>query len=158
MIAGLVAPDLGGAPHYLDIVGANFYADNQWEVPGGRKLHWDGGSGDPRWVPLHRLLARLWERYRRPIYIAETSHYGGGRAAWLREVAGEAAIALKMGLPLEGVCLYPILDRFDWDDCRHWHNSGLWDMRPCEGPGHYARVLNTEYAHALAEADTNIFS
>src|SRR5262249_1925948 len=57
MIAGRTAPELGGAEHYLDIVGLNFYAANQWEVPGGKKLHWDAGSDDPRWVPLHRLLA-----------------------------------------------------------------------------------------------------
>ena len=82
MIAGRAAPELGGAERYLDVVGVNFYAANQWEVPGGRKLHWDAGSDDPRWLPLHLLLEEVWERYRRPLVIAETSHYGIGRADW----------------------------------------------------------------------------
>src|SRR5690349_21874590 len=78
MIAGRAAPELGGAAKYLDIVGVNFYAANQWEVPGGRKLHWDAGSDDPRWLPLHKLLMEVQNRYQRPILIAETSHYGIG--------------------------------------------------------------------------------
>jgi hypothetical protein len=138
-------------PDYLDIVGVNFYAANQWEVPGGRKLNWDAGSDDPRWVPLRRLLAEVWERYRRPMFIAETSHYGIGRGDWIAEVSRECRAAIDAGVPLEGVCLYPILDRFDWEDCTHWHNSGLWDMHRDPG-GHYRRVLNPEYAGALRDA------
>ena len=81
MIAGRAAPELGGAERYLDLVGVNFYSANEWEVPGGRKLHWDAGSDDPRWMPLHRLLAEVYQRYGKPLVIAETSHYGIGRAA-----------------------------------------------------------------------------
>lgn len=151
MIAGRISPELGGAERHLDVIGINFYAANQWEVPGGRKLHWDAGSNDPRWRPLHLLLEEVWERYRRPLLIAETSHYGIGRAPWLEEIARECRIALERGVPLQGVCLYPILDRFDWDDHTHWHNSGLWDM--CRnGTGHYHRELNQEYAAALMGA------
>jgi len=151
MIAGRAAPELGGAERYLDIVGVNFYAANQWEVPGGRKLHWDAGSNDPRWRPLHLLLEEVYQRYNRPILIAETSHYGIGRAPWLNEITCECRKALARGVPLEGVCLYPILDRFDWEDATHWHNSGLWDMQK-NGHGHYRRVINEEYARALESA------
>ncbi len=151
MIAGRAAPELGGDERYLDIIGVNFYAANQWEVPGGRKLHWDAGSDDPRWRPLHLLLEEVWERYRRPLIIAETSHYGIGRAPWLDEIARECRLALDRGVPLEGACLYPILDRFDWEDPTHWHNSGLWDMVP-DSRGHYTRVLNEEYAGSLRAA------
>jgi len=151
LLAGRQEPELGGAAHYLDIVGINYYAANQWEVPGGRKLNWDNGSNDPRWRPLHRLLEEVWQRYQRPMIIAETSHYGIGRADWLNEIAREVRIAIGRGVPLHGVCLYPILDRFDWEDCTHWHNSGLWDMHQ-NGNGHYKRVLNEEYAEALRAA------
>ncbi len=151
MMAGRAAPELGGAERYLDIVGVNFYAANEWEVPGGRKLHWDAGSDDPRWMPLHHLLAEVYRRYQRPLLIAETSHYGIGRAPWLVEVAREVRKAIDEGTPIEGVCLYPILDRFDWDDRAHWHNCGLWDME-LNGRGHYRRILNDTYAHALAAA------
>jgi hypothetical protein len=151
MIAGRAAPELGGDEHFLDLIGVNFYAANQWEVPGGRKLHWDNGSNDPRWRPLHLLLEEVAARYRRPMIIAETSHYGVGRADWLNEIARECRLALARGVPLEAVCLYPILDRFDWEDGTHWHHSGLWDMHE-NGSGHYHRVLNEEYAGALRAA------
>lgn len=151
MLAGRAAPELGGAEHYLDVVGLNFYAANQWQVPGGRKLHWDAGSDDPRWMPLHKLIAGVHERYKRPLFLAETSHYGIGRAPWIDETAAECAEALRLGVPFEGICLYPILDRFDWEDRRHWHNSGLWDMRRARD-GHYIRTLNETYAEALKRA------
>jgi hypothetical protein len=101
------------------------------------------------------MLEELWQRYHRPVFIAETSHYGIGRADWLNEIAREAGLALERGVPLEGVCLYPILDRFDWEDPTHWHNSGLWDMIPDVG-GHFRRVLHTEYAEALSYAQSTL--
>ncbi len=151
MLAGRTAPELGGAESYLDIVGVNFYSANEWEVPGGRKLHWDAGSDDPRWMPLHELLAEVHARFERPFMIAETGHYGIGRAPWLNEVAAEIRKARMNGVPLEGACLYPILDRFDWDNPAHWHNCGLWDLE-LNGTGHYKRILNPPYAQALLEA------
>ena len=151
MIGGKVEPHLGGDPRFLDIIGVNYYAANQWEVPGGKKLNWDAGSDDERWVPLPRLLHGVYERYHRPILMAETSHYGTGRAAWLREVAEGVYKARREGVPMEGVCLYPILDRFDWEDPTHFHNSGLFDYRSYTD-GRYERVLNQEYAAELAAA------
>lgn len=143
-------------PAYLDIVGVNFYAANQWEVPGGRKLHWDNGSNDGRWMPLHKLLAEVYERYRRPMFIAETSHYGIGRADWVREIAREVYQARQHGVPLEGVCLYPIFDRFDWEHPRHWHHSGLWDMKKHRRTRRYERVLNDVYAAELKACQSRL--
>jgi beta-glucosidase/6-phospho-beta-glucosidase/beta-galactosidase len=151
MITGRVSPELGGDESFLDVVGLNFYAANEWEVPGGRKLHWDAGSDDPRWLPLRFLLAEIHQRYNRPFFLAETSHYGIGRAPWLHEVASEIAKALESGVPVGGACLYPIIDRFDWDDCTHWHNCGLWDVEK-DSRGHYKRLLNPQYADALKAA------
>jgi beta-glucosidase/6-phospho-beta-glucosidase/beta-galactosidase len=151
MIGGMAAPELGGEPRFLDIIGVNYYAANQWEVPGGRKLHWDAGSNDERWVPLPDLLEEVYNRYHRPIFMAETSHYGTGRAAWIKEVAQGVYAARQRGIPMEGVCLYPILDRFDWEDPTHYHNSGLFDYR-CYTDGSFERVLNAEYAAELANA------
>lgn len=149
MIGGYIAPELGGEPRFLDIIGVNYYAANQWEVPGGKKLHWDAGSNDERWVPLPDLLHAVHSRYHRPIFMAETSHYGTGRAAWLHEVAQGVFEARQRGIPIDGVCLYPIIDRFDWEDCTHYHNSGLWDFT---APGTFDRVLNSEYAAELRAA------
>jgi beta-glucosidase/6-phospho-beta-glucosidase/beta-galactosidase len=145
MITGRAEPELGGHERYLDIVGVNFYHDNQWEVPGGRKVHWHIKPRDRRWVPFSQLIRRAYDRFRRPIIIGETSHVGSGRAEWIRELTDEVIIAIEAGLPLEGVCLYPIMDRFEWNDPTHWHNSGLWDFA-IEPDGTYRRVLNEEYA------------
>lgn len=155
MLSGALCPELGGHPKYLDVVGVNFYHDNQWEHPGGEKIAWHIHPRDPRWVPCHRLLAEAYERYRRPIFIAETSHVGVGRAEWIREMTDEILIALVQGVPLEGVCLYPIVDRFEWDDPSHWHNSGLWDFS-IQPDGTFVRVLNEEYARELRRSQARV--
>jgi hypothetical protein len=51
---------------------------------------------------------------------------------------------------MEGITLYPIIDRPDWDDITHWHNSGLWDLVPDE-QGVLQRVLYEDYAAVLRE-------
>jgi UDP-galactopyranose mutase len=151
MIAGYNSPELGGDPKYLDILGSNFYHSNQWECPDGERIHWHIKPRDSRWVPLHRLLQAIHQRYERPIFVAETSHVGVGRAEWIVEVAEQVRIAKESGVPIEGICLYPILDRYDWDDSDHWHNSGLWDLQLTED-GQYERVLNEAYMDGLHKA------
>lgn len=155
MLAGRLAPELGGNLKYLDVLGVNFYHDNQWEHPGGEKIHWHIHPRDPRWVPFSRLLAEAYGRYRRPIFVAETSHVGVGRAEWIHEMTDEVCLALERGVPLEGVCLYPILDRFEWNDPSHWHNSGLWDCAHT-ADGTFKRVLNEEYAAELRECQRRV--
>jgi beta-glucosidase/6-phospho-beta-glucosidase/beta-galactosidase len=144
MITGRIEPELGGHERYLDILGVNFYHDNQWEVPGGRKVHWHVKPRDRRWVPFSQLIRATYDRYQRPIIIGETSHVGSGRAEWIRELTDELMIAIKAGLPLEGICLYPVMDRFEWNNPAHWHNSGLWDY-DIQPDGTFRRVLNEEY-------------
>jgi beta-glucosidase/6-phospho-beta-glucosidase/beta-galactosidase len=161
MLCGRKAPELGGSMAYLDVMGVNYYHSNQWEivsddleVAGGR-LRWEDEPRDDRWIPLHQLLLRLHRRYGRPIFIGETSHFGAGRARWITEIADEAVRAFEAGLPLEGICLYPIIDRHDWEDPNHWHNSGLWDLERAPD-GTLARRLNAEYAAALEAAQRRL--
>jgi hypothetical protein len=149
MIAGHMEPELGGQPKYLDIMGLNYYHSNQWEHPDLR-LRWEDDPRDERWVPLHQLLAEIYNRYQRPLFIGETSHFGVGRGLWLREIYDEVKTAIRNGVPMEGITLYPIIDRPDWDDITHWHNSGLWDLVPDE-QGVLQRVLYEDYAAVLRE-------
>lgn len=147
MLAGRMEPQLGGRAEALDLIGLNHYHSSQWEVPGEKRLPWH--LRDPRREPLHALLNEVWRRYRRPLVLAETGHIGVGRAAWLHEVAGEALRARALGVPLLGVCLYPLLDRPDWNDTGRWHRSGLWQVPgPTEGARRLRR-LNRPYAQAL---------
>lgn len=112
MLSGRRNPELGGAPRYLDLIGVNYYHDNQWEQGSNRRLYWH--LGDSRRLPLHQMLQQVWQRYQRPLLLAETSHVGSGRGSWILEIAAQVAQALLAGVELHGICLYPILDRPLW--------------------------------------------
>jgi hypothetical protein len=128
MIAGRLWPQLGGDPAYLDIIGANYYVHNQW-VHNGSFIERD----DPRYRPLHHLLADLYRLNHKPLFIAETGIEDHRRPEWLRYITDEVIAALEAGIPVEGICLYPIVNHPGWDDDRHCHN-GLWDY--CNEFGH----------------------
>jgi hypothetical protein len=143
LIAGRREPELGGSPAALDLVGVNQYHSGQWEVVTEARLAWH--TGDPRRRPFADMLEEAWRRYGRPLVVAETSHVGSGRAAWLDGIAQEVMNARARGVPVEGLCLYPLVDRHDWNDRAHWHRSGLWD-RGDDG----TMALVAPYAQALA--------
>ncbi|WP_034949796.1 NAD(P)-binding protein [Erwinia oleae] len=152
MIAGRLAPELGGAPRYLDLIGANYYHDNQWEFLSNQRLGWH--LGDPRRIPLHQMLQKLHQRYGRPVLLAETSHVGSGRGAWIKHIADEVAQALLDGVSLTGICLYPVVDRPDWDHGT-WHHSGLWDVAATHHDP-FTRTLNHPFARALEAAQASL--
>jgi hypothetical protein len=76
---------------------------------------------------LRDLVLKVWERYGGEVMITETSHIGERRGAWLREVAQESEALLLDGVPLRGVCLYPILGMPEWHEPEVWTPMGLWD-------------------------------
>jgi UDP-galactopyranose mutase len=137
---------LAGTPGALDLIGVNHYHSGQWEVQTERRLAWH--ERDPRRRPLGALLGAVWQRYGRAMIVAETGHVGSGRAAWLDEVADEVRSSRAAGVPVLGICLYPLLDRFDWERPSHWHHSGLWDVTDPTAP--HRRQLCASYAAALA--------
>lgn len=150
MMAGRRHPELGGAEKYLDIVGCNFYHENQWFYFADY-IPWNNGNPDPAWVPLHRLIEQVHQRYHRPIILSETSHFGGNRPAWMRMIRQEVQKVLAHEIPFLGVCIYPIIDRSDWENDDHWHNSGLWDYSLGED-GRHVRVLARDYAVEVQRA------
>jgi hypothetical protein len=128
MLTGRLCPELGGAPEYLDIIGANYYVHNQW-VYGGHFIE----PTDSRYRPLHDILGELYRRYSRPLFLAETGIEDERRPAWLRYICDEVSEALNKGVPVEGICLYPILNYPGWNDDRRCQ-TGLWDY--CDTSGH----------------------
>lgn len=140
MIVGRLWPQLGGDERYLDILGVNYYSNNQW-VLDGPMLQRD----DPRYRPFRDILREAWERYGRPLVVAETGAQDGARAEWLRYIAGEVRAARREGVPVGGICLYPILNYPGWDDDRHCQ-SGLWGY---PGPGG-SREIHAPLADELA--------
>lgn len=127
MLAGQLWPQLGGDARYLDLLGINYYPNNQWILDGDRVQ-----AGDPLYRPFREILGEVWQRFGRPMLIAETGAEGDARAPWLRYVAEEVRAARRAGVPVEGICLYPIVDYPGWDDDRHCP-SGLWGFPNAQG-------------------------
>jgi len=126
MLAGRVAPELGGSPEILDIVGVNIYHYSQVQL-GQDKKREILGPRDPRRKPLSEMLKMAWERYRRPVIIGETSGFQDNRAEWLRMTMEECFRALDAGVELHGVCLYPFADVPDWWS-QKWAKIGVYDV------------------------------
>ncbi|WP_313138155.1 glycosyltransferase family 4 protein [Paracoccus jeotgali] len=134
LIAGRIWPQIGGDPSWLDIVGVNYYYNNQW-IHGAPPVDVD----DPIYRPLSDLLVEVAGHYVRPLLLAETGIEGERRAPWFRYVMSEVARARRRGAPIEGVCLYPIANHQGWDDDRLCPNGLL------------ARELSTDGKRAVHE-------
>ena len=141
LLSGAKEPELGGASEYLDIVGLNYYPDNQW---------YHGGStipmGHHAYRPLHKMLSEAYLRYRRPLLIAETGAEGCGRSSWFHYVCSQVHAAMEAGIPLVGICLYPIADYPGWDDERIC-NVGFLSVPDAQGQ----RTVFPRLAHELQQ-------
>jgi beta-glucosidase/6-phospho-beta-glucosidase/beta-galactosidase len=138
-LSGRSRPELGGRPDYVDIVGVNYYLHNQW-IDGDLPISVE----NPQYRPFRDLLADFYKRYGRPLFVAETGIEGGLRSAWLRIMCHEVAAAIKSGVPVEGICLYPILDYPGWEDERHCQ-TGLFGYIEADG----TRVINEPLAEEI---------
>ena len=127
MLAGRWKPELGGKEEYLDIIGVNYYVHNQW-ILGGSFIE----PTNRRYRPFREMLKEFYERYQRPMFLAETGIENEARPSWFRYVCTEVRAAMRAGAQMEGVCLYPIVNHPGWVDDRHCHN-GLWDYPDDDG-------------------------
>ena len=126
MLTGRSEPHLGGSDKYLDLIGVNYYPWNQWlyagPETGGPRVH----ESHPGYRPFREMLREVYERYRRPLFVGETGAEGDERLGWLSHIGDEVRAAHAAGIPVEGICLYPVVNFPGWDNDRHCHN-GLWD-------------------------------
>jgi hypothetical protein len=113
LLTGRLEPELGGRPDYIDVVGVNFYPDNQW-------YHWGPTIplGHHAYRPFSEMLAEWSQRYDRPVIITETGSEGSARAAWFHYVCDETRSAQEDGIPVGGICIYPVLEYAGWENER----------------------------------------
>jgi beta-glucosidase/6-phospho-beta-glucosidase/beta-galactosidase len=140
LLSGELWPGLGGQASYLDIVGVNYYGDNQWFLDRETIL-----PGHPLYRPPRELFVEAHRRLGRPILVAETGAEGDARVPWLRHVFEEVGAAMDDGVPIEGVCLYPVLDYPGWTNERHCP-TGLFGVADRDG----IRPLHAGMAEELA--------
>jgi beta-glucosidase/6-phospho-beta-glucosidase/beta-galactosidase len=127
MLLGRMAPELGGRPDLVDMVGLNFYPHNQWyfsgpTIPMGHHEH----------RSLADMLVEAAERFAKPIFIAETGAEGSGRPSWLHYVCAEVREAMTRGCEIHGICLYPVTAYPGWDNARH-AEAGLFSAPVASG-------------------------
>lgn len=127
LLAGRMWPQIGGTEKYLDIIGVNYYHNNQW-IHGGPPIDMD----HPLYKPLRTILIETYARYGKPMFIAETGIEGDRRAGWIEYIDAEVRAAVNAGVPIEGICLYPIVNHPGWDDDRACEN-GLLSARISNG-------------------------
>ena len=148
IIAGRICPELGGAEEFLEILGFNYYWNCQWEV-NGEPLLWP--DVQQKRTPFSELLQMVNDRYKKPIFVSETGHFGTGRAEWLEEIVTECLLAKNNGVDLNGICIYPVTDRPDWDDLSSYSNCGIWDLNEMGN-----RIPNQEYIDGIFKAQTDL--
>lgn len=146
MLRGHEEPGLGGSEAMLDVVGVNYYWNNQWLHHAEPLSVFDSA----RFRPLRDLIAEAAARFGgRDLFVAETSIEGAPRATWLRYVAEEALAARDAGVPMHGVCLYPVISHIGWDEDRYCAN-GLFELHPRHGRREVHRPLAEELARLNA--------
>ena len=143
MIAGRRDQDLGGREGLLDIVGLNYYPHNQWYYQGPTIP-----MGHHAYTDMQELLERVDARYGRPMIISETGAERNARAPWLHYVCEEVRAAVRSGVDIQGLCLYPVLAYPGWDNDRHC-DVGL--FRTPEGGGE--RSVYTPLADELVRQE-----
>jgi len=154
MLCGKICPELNGQPGYIDIIGLNYYYNNQWITGTTKFLGWNDEPKDSRWIALSHLINDVYKRYNKPVVITETSHPKEDRPVWIEDVTKQLIEVLHNNIPLWGACIYPIIDRPDWNDLITWHNSGLWDV--VNENGELKRVLYQPFANAFLQSQKKL--
>lgn len=145
MLLGRTAPELGGNDGMIDLIGLNYYYNNQW-IDEGRTVF----LGDWFHRPLSELLVEIGSNYSQPLYIAESGTEGVFRPGWLRYICDEVRKTRRLGVGIEAICLYPIISHLGWDDSRPCLN-GLFEGYAPDGPRNAYAPLAAEVRQQAAQ-------
>jgi beta-glucosidase len=99
-------------PGRIDTLGLDYYAHCQWNFGAG-----GGSAPTPNPLPLAEQILHYWQRYRLPCILTETNirGYASDRATWFKYVLEQCELARSQGVPLDGMCWFPVIDSTDWD-------------------------------------------
>jgi beta-glucosidase/6-phospho-beta-glucosidase/beta-galactosidase len=93
------------------IVGLDYYPGNERLVAvDGRET-----ADEPRGFAA--LARRYYERYDRPVMLAETNIRSELATEWLEDTWDDAVALARSGVPVAGYCWYSLTDQVDWDTC-----------------------------------------
>ena len=137
-IIGRSAPELGGDPSLVDVIGLNYYPHNQWFYEGPTIP-----MGHHEYRSLADMLLEVAGRYGKPIFLSETGAEGSARSSWLHYVCSEVRDAIDRGALVEGICWYPITAYPGWDNSRH-AEAGLLSTITADGSRHVDQRLYEE--------------
>ena len=140
-LLGRKEPELGGSERLVSALGLNYYPHNQWYFEGSTIP-----PGHHAYRPFADLLQEYWQRFKKPPLIAETGAEGSARSAWLHYLCDEVRTAIGQGVPVHGICLYPVTAYAGWDDGRHC-DVGLLGAADSSG----SRALSDRYASEVRQ-------
>lgn len=147
MMLGRMCPELGGEESLLDVLGFNYYYNNQWNHH-NEIIPWP--ETHLKLAPLSEILEMAYSRYHKPMVITETGHFGTNRKLWLEEITLACKVAAINGVDLRGICIYPVIDRPDWDDLTSYSNCGFWDLDASKNRiPYYPYLVNFEKSKRL---------
>jgi hypothetical protein len=149
MLCGKRAPELGGSPAYLDVIGMNYYWTCQWQFGQEHQATPWLAQDDARRLPFDALV----QRYGKEIVISETAHWGDARAPWIIELAAGCERLFAAGVPLRGICLYPVLGMREWHAPQQWLPMGLWDIDQAQ---QHQRIAHAPSHQALRAAQAQL--
>ena len=118
-LAGKRRPDLGGGPQYLDLVGINYYFNNQWVDHGPHGLH---GRSD-LWPATRPAPAGPRPRRAAAVHRRDRDRGRRPRARGSTMSPTRSPRRSPTGCPVAGLCLYPILSHVGWDNDRECPNG-----------------------------------
>ncbi len=125
ILMGRFFPELGGSADLIDILGFNYYYNNQWNH---HHYIYPWPEVESLLTPVSDLLQMAYQRYFKPMLLSETGHFSEGRDVWIKQITQECINAKIAGVDLRGICIYPVIDRPDWDDLSIYSKSGIWDF------------------------------
>jgi beta-glucosidase/6-phospho-beta-glucosidase/beta-galactosidase len=139
MLLGRLSPELGGQPGTIDMLGVNYYSFNQWYYGGGFIP-----MGHHHYRPFSDMLEEIHKRYDLPMFVAETGAEGTPRPAWLHYISGEVREAIARGVPVHGICLYPVTNYLGWENDRLCEVGLFREYRGSPGPREMVKLFADE--------------